>query len=53
MQKKKFKKSNPLLNKIIRFYKRNFETIMADKNLKKFDNITYKGIEDYNKNMVN
>ena len=51
--KKKFKKSNPLLNKIIRFYKRNFETIMADKNLKKFDNITYKGIEDYNKNMVN
>ena len=51
--KKKFKKSNPLLNKIIRFYKRNFETIMADKNLKKFDNITYKGIEDYKKNMVN
>ena len=51
--KKKFKKSNPLLNKIIRFYKRNFETIMADKNLKKFDNITYKGIEDYKKNIFN
>ena len=41
--KKKFKKSNPLLHKIIRFYNRNFQSIMNEKNFRKFDGVTFKG----------
>ena len=48
-KRKKFKKNNPLLAKVIRFYRNNFENVMLERNLKKFDNVTYKGIEN-NKN---
>ena len=48
-KRKKFKKNNPLLAKVIRFYRNNFENVMLERNLKKFDNVTYKGI-DNNKN---
>jgi len=48
-KRKKFKKNNPLLAKVIRFYRNNFENVILERNLKKFDNVTYKGIEN-NKN---
>ena len=48
-KRKKFKKNNPLLAKVIRFYRNNFENVILERNLKKFDNVTYKGI-DNNKN---
>ena len=41
--KRKFGKKNPLMAKIIRFYNRNYETLLNEKNLDKFDNVTYKG----------
>ena len=44
--KKKFIKKNPLLNKIIRFYNRNFETILNERYLKQIDNVTFKGIRN-------
>ena len=40
--RKKFKKTNPLIEKIIRFYSKNYENILKEKNLNKFDSITYK-----------
>ena len=47
--RRKFRKRNPLMEKIIRFYNRNYETILNEKNLVKFDNVTYKGYSNIEK----
>ena len=47
--KKIFGKNGHLLSKIIRFYNQNFDNILKEKNLEKFDNVTYKGYENSNR----
>ena len=41
-RKKKFKNRNPLMEKIIRFYNKNYEDILKERDLDKFDSVTYR-----------
>ena len=44
--RKKIKKTSPLMEKIIRFYSKNYERILKEKDLDKFDSVTYKKYDD-------
>ena len=50
--RRKFGKRNPLMAKIIRFYNRNYEAIINEKNLDKFDNVTYKGYSNIERKKI-
>ena len=50
--RKKFKKSNPLIEKIIRFYSKNYENILKERDLDKFDSVTYKKHDEPRKKSI-
>lgn len=51
-RRKKLKKASPLMEKIIRFYSKNYDNILKEKDLDKFDSVTYKKYDDSQINKI-